>query len=82
VTVNLVAPGTVYGDRMNLLDVRFGKVLKFGRTRSVISLDVYNTLNSSAVLTYNSTYVPNGSWLQPQTILTPRFFKLTAEIDL
>jgi len=82
VTVNLVAPGSMYGDRVNQLDFRVGKILKYGRSRTLIALDVYNTLNSSAVLTYNSTYVPNGSWLQPQTILTPRFFKLTAEIDL
>ncbi len=38
-------------------------------------------LNSSAVLTYNNTFVPDGPWLQPLTILTPRFLKFTAEID-
>ena len=44
-------------------------------------MDIYNALNSSAVLTYNNTFVPGGTWLQPLTILTPRFLKLTAEID-
>jgi hypothetical protein len=82
VTVNLVPPGSMYGDRVNQLDIRVGKILKYGRSRTLIALDVYNTLNSSAVLTYNNTYVPNGPWLQPLTIPTPRFFKLTAEIDL
>ena len=82
VTVNLVAPGSMYGDRVNQLDIRVGKILKYGRSRTLIALDVYNALNSSAVLTYNNTYVPNGPWLQPLSILTPRFFKLTAEIDL
>jgi hypothetical protein len=33
------------------------------------------------VLTYNNTFVPDGTWLQPLTILTPRFLKLTAELD-
>jgi hypothetical protein len=80
VTVNLVAPGTMYGDRINQLDVRAGKGLKYGRSRTVIAVDVYNVLNSSAVLTYNNAFVPGGTWLQPQTILTPRFFRLTAEI--
>ena len=28
------------------------------------------------------TFVPGGAWLQPMTILTSRFFKLTAQIDL
>jgi hypothetical protein len=34
-----------------------------------------------AVLSYNNAYVPGGTWLQPMTILTPRFFKITAEFD-
>jgi hypothetical protein len=81
VTVNLVEPGTMYGDRVNQLDVRVARILRYGRTRTMLALDWYNALNSSAVLTYNGTFVPGGTWLQPLTILTPRFFKLTAEID-
>jgi hypothetical protein len=80
VTINLVAPGTMYGDRLNQFDVRAGKSLKYGRSRTLIAVDVYNAVNSSAVLTYNNAFVPGGTWLQPQTILTPRFFRLTAEI--
>jgi hypothetical protein len=58
-----------------------GKTLKYGRTRTLIALDIYNAMNSSAVLTYNNTFVPGGTWLQPLTIVTPRFLRLTAEID-
>ena len=82
VTVNLVAPGTMYGDRINELDFRVAKLLTFGRSRTFVALEVYNLLNSSAVLTYNNTFVPGGTWLQPLTILTPRFFKISAEIEL
>ena len=81
VTVNLVAPGTMYGDRINQLDLRVAKTLRYRRSRTLIALDIYNALNSSAVLTYNNTFVPGGPWLQPLTILTPRFLKITAEID-
>ena len=81
VTVNLVAPGTMYGDRINQLDVRLSKTLKFGRSRTLIALDIYNALNSSAVLTYNYTFVPDGPWLQPLAIVTPRFLQVTGEID-
>ena len=80
-TVNLVAPGTMYGDRINQLDLRVAKTLKCGRSRTLLGVDVYNALNSSAVLTYNNAFVPGGPWLQPLTILTPRFFKVTAELD-
>jgi hypothetical protein len=82
VTVNLVQPGSMYGDRINQLDFRVAKTLKHGRSRTLLALEIYNMLNSSAVLTYNNTFVPGGSWLQPLTILTPRFLKISAEIDL
>jgi hypothetical protein len=29
--------------------------------------------------TYNNTFVPGGTWLQPQTILTARMVKSSAE---
>jgi len=80
VTVNLLAPGTRFGDRINQLDFRTAKTLKFGRSRTLVALDIYNALNSSAVLTYNNSFVAGGTWLQPLTILTPRFFRITAEL--
>jgi hypothetical protein len=81
VSVNLVAPGAMYGDRLNQLDVRVARILRWGRTRTRLSLDVYNALNSSAVLTYNNAFVPGGTWLQPLTILTPRFLRFSGEIE-
>ena len=81
VTVNLVAPGTMYGARINELDLRAGKTLTYRGLRSRIALDVFNALNSSAVLAYNNAFVPNGSWLQPLSILTPRLFKISLEVD-
>jgi hypothetical protein len=83
VTVNLAAPGTLFGDRMNLLDFRFGKVLKFGRTRSVISLDVYNSLNSSAVAGENATYVDASAtgWRVPTIIAPARFARFAVQFD-
>jgi hypothetical protein len=80
VTVNLVAPGTMYGDRINQFDLRVAKAIAVGRTQTLVALDVYNVLNSSAALTYNNAFVPGGPWLQPLTILTPRLFRLTAEL--
>jgi hypothetical protein len=82
VTMNLVEPGTLYGDRVNQLDLRFTKLLKFGRTRTKISLDMYNSLNSAPVLTYNQTYSPTTTtWLTPTSVLAARVMKIGASID-
>jgi len=80
VTINILAPGQMYGDRINQLDFRVAKILKIARTRTMVGIDLYNALNSSAILTYNNAFVPGGSWLQPQTVLTARLIKFSAEI--
>jgi hypothetical protein len=69
----------MYGERMTQLDVRLAKVLRFGRTRTQIGVDVYNVLNSNAVLTQNNTFGP--VWQQPNSILLARFMKLGAQFD-
>lgn len=87
ITVNLLAPGTLYGDRTNQIDIRAGKVLRFGGWRTQVSVDVYNVLNAAPVRTYNQSFIipdpvaVTSKWLAPQSILPARFFKLTAQID-
>jgi hypothetical protein len=81
VTVNLVAPGTRDGDRINELDVRLATILRHGRSRTMVALDIYNALNSSAGLTYNNAFIPGAPWPRPNTILTPRFFRITVETE-
>jgi hypothetical protein len=82
VTVNLIEPGTLYGDRVNEVDLRFAKIIRIGATRTNIGFDVYNILNSAAVLTYNQTFSPTSTtWLTPNSVLQPRFWKFSAQID-
>jgi len=85
-TVNLVQPGTLYGDRVNELDFKIAKVLRFGTTRTNVGIEIFNALNSAAVLTYNQVFNPAvqggpGAWLQPTQVLTARFFKFSATFD-
>ena len=82
ITVNLIEPGTLYGERVNQIDMRLAKVLRFGRTRSTVGFDVYNLMNTDAVLTYNQTFSPTTTtWLRPNSVLQPRFVKLSATVD-
>ena len=78
ITVNIVDPGTMYGDRLNQLDLRFSKLLNWGRRRTSVNVDVYNALNSNAVQTESNVY---STWRRPQSILVPRFAKISAQLD-
>jgi hypothetical protein len=80
-SVNLISPGQVWGDRINEIDLRVAKVLRFGRMRYNVGVDIFNLVNSNKTLTYNQTYSPTGTWLTPQSVLSPRFVKLSAQID-
>jgi hypothetical protein len=77
-TVNLVAPGALFGERANEMDLRFTKLLKFWNTRTKINLDLYNLFNSSAVLSLNNSY---AVWQVPTGILNARLFKISAQFD-
>jgi hypothetical protein len=77
-TINLVAPGTVYGDRVNELDLRLGKVLAVGRTKSVVTLDVYNLLNVNPITEYNRAF---ANWQAPVSIWQARFVRIGVQFD-
>jgi hypothetical protein len=82
VTVNLVEPGTLYGDRINEVDLRIAKILRFGRTRTNVGFDLYNITNSAPVLSYNQALSPTPTtWLTPTAVLQPRFWKFSAQVD-
>ena len=81
VTVNLLAPDQMRGPRVNQLDLRIGKVLRFGDQRATVSLDMFNALNADTVLTRNQNFTPGGNWLVPQTVLTARTAKITVQYD-
>jgi hypothetical protein len=70
--------GTLFGERMNQLDFRVGKVLRLGRTRATANFDLYNATNANPVLTENNQY---ASFRQPFLILTARFAKVSLQWD-
>jgi hypothetical protein len=77
-TINVIEPNTMYGDRINQLDMRIGKVLRIGRTRSVVGVDIYNVFNSNAVTLENYAY---SVWRRPAQILAPRFARISLQFD-
>ncbi|MEO8260497.1 MAG: carboxypeptidase regulatory-like domain-containing protein [Acidobacteriota bacterium] len=82
--VDLLMPGAVYGDRVNAVDMRFAKVLRLGRTKANVGLDLYNLFNSNTPTAYETVYDPatNGArWLQPTAVLLPRFLRFNVQLD-
>lgn len=84
ITVPLVAPGSLYGDRLNQTDVRVGKIIRFaGSRRATASVDMFNLFNGNAVLTEQSTYsLTNAAlWRTPQLVQAARVVKLTLSMS-
>jgi hypothetical protein len=83
VTVRIVAPGTLYGDRNNQFDFRVGKVLRYRGARATASVDVFNVLNGNAVLLQNETYsLTNPTlWTTPRTVQQARLIKFSLSMN-
>ena len=82
--VNIVLPGALYGDRVNAVDMRFSKILRFGGKRANVGVDLYNILNANTPTTYETVYDPatNGArWMQPTAVLLPRFARINMQFD-
>ncbi|MQA31170.1 MAG: hypothetical protein GEU82_15275 [Luteitalea sp.] len=69
-TVPLIAPQTVFEDRLSRLDLRLTRTFQIGRARVQANVDFYNALNASSVRVVNTTY--GASWRTPAQILDPR----------
>jgi hypothetical protein len=77
-TVNLVAPGTMFGDRVNQVDLRIAKLLRYAGDRIMLNVDIFNALNANPVLTENSSF---AVWRTPTDILTARFVRFSVQYD-
>ena len=82
-TLNQVKPGTLFGERLNQVDLRIAKILRVGRTRAAINFDLYNAFNASTVLAENATWsnASETGWRVPTTIVTARFAKFSLQYD-
>jgi hypothetical protein len=83
-TVNLVQPAELYPtDRLNQVDMRFAKIVRFSNRRLDIAVDLYNLFNTNDATGFDGTYdysvgnvLQGGEWLQPTGIVPPRFARI------
>ena len=69
---------TLLAERLNQLDLRFAKIIRYGRTRTNLSVDVFNALNADTITGFSTAY--ETLW-RPTTILQARFVKFSAQFD-
>jgi hypothetical protein len=80
--VSLIDPNVNYEDRRTQLDLRVTKMISLGmKTRLQANLDLYNVLNSPALLTTNSSFATtNSQWRTPTAILAGRLLQVSARL--
>jgi hypothetical protein len=83
--LNIVEPGKSKYERLSQADVRFGKNLRYGRTKTLVALDIFNLFNSNTPDVFQQTFAtplnPAPVYLNPQSITVGRFFKISAQFD-
>jgi hypothetical protein len=82
-TINLFNNNEEFYPQITIVDLRVGKILRMGRLRANVALDVYNSLNASTGQTYNATYSRTNPalWGTPTLILPARFAKVGVQLD-
>jgi hypothetical protein len=82
------------GQRRTQVDVRLAKIVRFGRTRTDIGVDVNNLFNTNYATQFNQTYVQGtnpassdnfgprpGGWGTPTGIYAARFVRLNFTVN-
>jgi len=79
----------LYADeRRTQVDMRFAKIVRFGRTRTDIGVDLNNLFNTNYATGFNTNYTYNtdnaprpSGWGTPTSIYNPRFVRLNFTIN-
>jgi hypothetical protein len=75
----LNAPGTLYYPRLNQIDLKFSKSLRYRNRKIVPELGIFNATNSATVLSQNNVFGPLLN--QVQTVLDGRVVRFGVQID-
>jgi hypothetical protein len=77
--VELIEPGTVFGERMNQIDARVAKTFRMGARRIQAQFDIYNLLNVGPSIRPNTNY--GAAFLDPIVFLPGRMLKFGVQMD-
>jgi len=64
----LLQPGDLYGERLQMWDLKLAKNIRFARKRLSVGIDIFNLFNVDTALNYFPIYtaslLPNGTWAE------------------
>jgi hypothetical protein len=78
-SVPLIEPNTEFYDYVRSFDLRIARTFRSGRMRAQPQVDIFNLFNSSTITSVNQNY--GVSWLRPQAVLEPRYWRLGVQLD-
>ena len=79
IAVNVITPGSAYGDRLNQVDLRLAKIISMaGAANLRASFDLYNVFNANAVSRERYTL---RNYLQPVGVQVGRMVKLSFQFN-
>jgi hypothetical protein len=86
VTMDILPPFSMFGDRFREVDLRGSKSFHMGTRRFQLNVDVYNLMNASTATFIRNTYTAPGAvtstpWLQPSQVMDGRFAKFSGQLD-
>jgi Carboxypeptidase regulatory-like domain len=81
VTVDLIPPFSLYGDRIQQVDLRFTRSLRLGSRKLQGNFDIYNILNANTIQNEQATYSnTNNQWRNAIQIMGGRLVKFSAQL--
>ena len=81
--INLFDSNEEFYPQITIVDLRVGKIVRVGRMRANLMIDVHNSLNANTGQTYSATYARTNPalWGTPTLILPARFAKVGVQLD-
>jgi hypothetical protein len=79
VTVRLSAPGESYLPRLNQLDLKFSKTVRYQRLKMQPQIGIFNVTNSATVLNANNSFGPSLNSVT--SIVDGRVVRLGVQVD-
>jgi carboxypeptidase family protein len=79
-SLNLNAPGTEFGDRINQLDLKVARTFRYGRVSISPNIEAFNILNPDNIVSVVTNNYLSASYKRPNSIVQGRLVGIGAQV--